>query len=469
MTPKLEASAKRILFFTKVILTFLVISILIFLNYVDLQESNRNRAYLCMLKDVYDLSDKSDLEFADYELERIAWLRTTNPVLQKKHTDSRVELVNTLNKYGASIGVQSKGGGTNPNSIVLMLDPQENAIKKVGAEVDALGQVVVVGYSSARSNGNVNMALDSFRRYESAMNVNFMANFESDVLVRKLDSMLLHCQQQEFASHTTDSTLRKVDSPTVRHGEKDISGTGGPDPFQPQTGRERLFRTYLEFVGLFLQNKNIHVIVKDRRSAGASPMQSGVGSGAQGDWGFANDFITVPAQTDSVMFPSILEFVGLDTAIVRGLAQNKRKQKELENLYGHYDLNFIDNLSVEAFNKNNNAISILGFDISRKWFPIAMYMVLLVIYTMLYKTIRNADSSSTKIISGYESEETLDFLIDNKWIRFVIWVLTPVFLLFLVLYSTLINYGVAIYSGLILAGISCLLFGWISYKKSLKL
>jgi hypothetical protein len=451
MTPKLEVSAKRILFFTKVILTFLVISILIFLNYMDLQESNRNRDFLCMLKDIYDLSDKSEVEFADYELERIAWLRTTNPALQKKHTDSRVELISTLNKYGASIGVASKGGGSNPNSIVLMIDPQENAIKKVGAEADALGEVVVVGYSSARSNGNVNMALDSFRRYESAMNVNFLTNIDSKVLVRKLDSILRHYQQQEFnASHTTDSMLPEVDSSTVH----------------PQTGSERLFRKYLEFVGLFLQNKSIHIIVRDRRrSVGLGPMQSG----PPGAHGLGNDFITVPAQTDSVMFPSILEFVGLDTAIVRGLAQNKRKQKELENLYGHYELNFIDNLSVEAFNKNNNAISILGFDISRKWFPIAMYVVLLVIYTMLYKTIRNADLSSTKIISGYESEETLDFLIDNKWIRFVIWVLTPVFLLFLVLYSTLINYGTAIYSILILAGISCLILGWMSYKKSLKL
>lgn len=88
---------------------------------------------------------------------------------------------------------------------------------------------------------------------------------------------------------------------------------------------------------------------------------------------------------------------------------------------------------------------------------------------MLYRTVREATVATLKIISNYESEETPDFLIDNKLIRFVIWVLTPAFLLFLILNSTLIHYNIAIYLGLIMTGIFCFILGWLSFKKTLRL
>jgi hypothetical protein len=474
MIPTLETFGNRILLATKILLTFLVISILIFLNYLDLQESNRNRAYLCLLRDISDLSYNDDLQFKDFELERIAWLRRANPGLQKRYSDSRSELVDILYKYGASIGPEIKGKGDNPNKIVLMIKSAEDTLKKTGAvvdehrepELDFLGETQVVGYgtASARSYKTVAMAIDTFMQYDSVTNVHLLVSFDFKLLVKRLDSILSDCEERLFIANDAADSIktnfisslaknnRKVNESQHKNLQQD---TLKSTAFQIQTPKENLFGAFLKFEAVYIQNNNIHVSYSDAKDMGSRK--------------YITSVISIPAFSDSALFPAILEFVGLDTALVRGLSQNKNKLQQLRNLYGSHYLTFINDLSIEAFNKNNSAISMLGFDISRKWFPIAMFSILLFLYLMLFKTIDSASLSSLKIISGYESGDTLYFLIDNKWMRLIIWVLTPVFLLFLTLYSTLIHYSLVTYSLLILAGSLCLILGWLSYKKSSKI
>jgi hypothetical protein len=439
-----------------------------------------------MLRDVYTLSEGKKLKFENYELERINWLRKINPALQKKHTDSRVNLVTLLGKYGASIDARSKGMGNAPNSIVLMVSSRQDTMHK--STSDAINENPMTGYGGSISNANVAMALDSFKKYESDENVYILTEIDSSWLVYKLDSLLRQFENKFSEANFTDSIniqnelalsqpAREVvndEEGSLRRGEKiDVLGTGGPDAFHTGTKKGALFNTHQTFNGIFLHNANLYISIVNRKpgTIGMNPGVLVTQSGAQGNQGtfYEEYFITIPAKSDSVKFPSTLEFAGLDTMIVQGLAHNKSKQEELSNLYGSYNLDFIDNLSIEAFNKNNSSVSILGFDISRKWFPIAMFIILLTIYCMLYKTIYKASEFSLKIVSEYTSEDTLDFLIDNKLIRFIIWVIIPVFLLFFVLYSTLIQYSIVIYMGLLLVGVLCVLLGWLSYRKSLKL
>jgi hypothetical protein len=457
MASKLEISAKRVLFFTKLILTFLVISILIFLNYLDLKETNRNRVYLCLLRDVYTASESSDLKFENYELERLLWLGRTNAALQKKHSDSRIALVSMLNNYGANIGAKEKGSGTNPNIIILMSNSRNDNIKKdFSGEEDALSKGVFTGYTSARTQnfGTVSMALDSFLRHEPDDTVYLLTGIDTLFLKRQLDSLL------KKATNNTHS----AGSPDTASGESDerrrVDGlaTSGLEEFVSPASTRTLFTQHWKVQGLALRRNMVYL-----------SLQPNAQFAAQTSPDADRRELAIPAKCDSLKVPSILRFAGFDTVTVHELAQSKNKQRELLNLYGSFNLDFIDNLSSEAFNKNNNAISILGFDISRKWFPFAMFILLLVIYTILFKTIRGAASSSSKIISGYESDDVLDFLVDNKWMRFIIWVLTPVFLVFLVLYSTLINYNIAVYVGMIAAGVTSLLLGWIAFTKSLRL
>jgi hypothetical protein len=445
MAPKLEVSGKRILFFTKVILTFLVISILLFLNYVDLQETNRNRKFLCLIRDVYTASEDSKLNFEDYELQRVRWLSKTNPDLHKKHTDARLALVNTLNKHGSEIGARHKGSGNNPNRVILMSRKRTVFPTNNTSRSGDLSDVVIFGYGAANraSFGTVAMGIDSFLRHSNNDTVNLLTGIDVAAFDKELDSLLKPLDENRNTIPTLP--LNGRNSSTVH--EEDSTSTG-----VPSLGS-------WEFNNISLQNGALHLTIKDANQS----------TGQESPYTYYN--IKVPVKTDSAIFPCAMQFVDfyVDSATVHELATNSRRQEELRKLYGSFNLDFIDNLSTESFNKNNNAISILGFDISRKWFPIAMFLVLTGIYIMLYKTTRQASISSTKIISGYESDDALDFLIDSKWMRFAVWVITPAVLLFLVLYSTLIQYNLVVYAGMITAGLASLVLGWLAYVRSLRL
>src|SRR5215203_1135075 len=121
----MEILAKRMLFFTKVILTFLVIMVLIFLNFLDLRESNRNKTYL--------------------------------------------DLVNLLKIYGANFTKGTKGGGDAENRFVVMTEPERH--------VQGPGE------------GTVASALDFFLAYASNDTASILTGFDSKILKKQLDSI----------------------------------------------------------------------------------------------------------------------------------------------------------------------------------------------------------------------------------------------------------------------------------------
>ena len=94
---------KTTLFLTKTVFTFCIVSLIIYLNFADLQESNANRSYLNLLKSVAEKHHAAELLFKDYELKRLDTLKEIAPQVYAKHYSSRVALVTTLNRYGALI------------------------------------------------------------------------------------------------------------------------------------------------------------------------------------------------------------------------------------------------------------------------------------------------------------------------------------------------------------------------------
>jgi hypothetical protein len=366
-----------------------------------------------------------------------------------------------LNNYGAALGAIEKGGGSNPNSVILMdTSLTSNPIQNNVEDDDLLKSVVVTGYGDAnlRRSGTVAMGLDSLLLYEKQHMVHLLTDFDSSFLRKQLDSLL---RDTNLAGRTgmPPSTDSSLDQGTALQVAGAVDSHAVSNAF-----RRTLFRNHWRVQQLFLHEDKVYLSFRRR---GERNPQMSVQSSIKSE---TPDYeIGIPATRDSIVFPSTLELAGFDTLALHNLTQNRSKRRELLNLYGSFNLHFIDDLSTEAFNKNNNAISILGFDISRKWFPPAMFIVLLVIYIMLYKTISDASKRSWSIISGYESDDALDFLIDNRLIRFAIWVVTPLALLFLVFYSTLIQYSPIVYTLLIAGGVSSFVLGWMSYKGSLKL
>jgi len=108
MIMKAEFLYKSLLSLTKIIVTFLVIMLLIFSNYLDHVELKKNMQFLNLVSDVYKKGDDK-LCFENFELERLNYLRAKNPSLAANHGNLRSNLVSIFKRYGLSINRQTKG------------------------------------------------------------------------------------------------------------------------------------------------------------------------------------------------------------------------------------------------------------------------------------------------------------------------------------------------------------------------
>src|SRR5829696_387971 len=435
----MEILAKRMLFFTKVILTFLVIMVLIFLNFLDLRESNRNKTYLNLINKVAQKGDDA-LRFKNYELERVKFLQDNDSSSATKHINARNELVNLLKVYGANFTKGTKGGGDAENRFVVMTVPERH--------VQGPGE------------GTVASALDFFLAYASDDTASILTGFDSKILKKQLDSI------SNVLSGGFNGGLPKTKplaagngnvAPDDNGGNAPVVGDGtNPYGITDNKNSRILFSTY-EFSEAHIQDNNLVLVLgQNMRNSNAQ--------------GAAYSFsLHVPAQLKKINFPSTLHFAGFDSVLIKDLSSSKQKQQDLKNLYGFYDLSMVDKISVEEINKNNDAVSILGFDISRKWFPVALLITLVIIYILLFETIKKAQQQKLKIITNYNSEQVLDFLIDKKWIRLFLWIATPVLLGFFIFYCSLIRYSNLTYGYFAVACLLCFIIGLLAYKKSLVL
>jgi hypothetical protein len=166
--------------------------------------------------------------------------------------------------------------------------------------------------------------------------------------------------------------------------------------------------------------------------------------------------------------PSTLVLAGFPSNVINDLYDNNR-QDALRDQYGNAKLSMIDEISIDIYKKNNAPISILGFDLSRKWFPIALFIVITIVLFTLFITIRNSLSSSILINKDIDNDDVLSFLISNKTIRFFLWILATPIIFFLVLNSSPVHYDNTIFYSLFFCCFLSVILGVMSYIKSLKL
>ncbi|MBC7923241.1 MAG: hypothetical protein H7Z75_19365 [Ferruginibacter sp.] len=464
-----DTLAKRMLFFTKVILTFLVIGALLFINFLDLQESNRNKVYLNLIRNVYEKKE-ADLRFQQFELERVAYLKKMAPHLWERHVEARTALVNLMNRYGARIDRATKGEEMSENRFVMMStdEPMSNP-ESTHSATDFGAAVSVERPPDGPNEGTVEAAIEKFRRYGYPAKAYLITHIDTVLLKEKLDSIFSIREKtngypttipanQPLARSTDGSSGAIVEDVKL---EYPFTGTGGNNGFANG-----------------LRFKSAHLVQNQLESDHLRPNrllirwtapQSEQNFTNQGPVDRPNVDQVVPVTTDSATFPGTLQFAGYDARLIGEIIDNGHTLSDLSNLYGFYDVSSITSLSAEALKQNNEPVSILGFDVSRKWFPMAMFLVLAAVYAMLLETMKQASQLKHRIITEYASDDALEFLIDKRWIRFFLWVLTPPLLLFLVLYSTLIHYDVFFYLLLGLAGLSGFILGFLAFQKSLSL
>jgi hypothetical protein len=115
----LDILAKRMLFLTKVILSFFIISVIIFLNYLDLKENIQLKTYVNLIQNISQLGSEK-LYYSNHEIKRAMYLNRTNLSLSNKHQNARNSLISVLSKYVKNNPNGMKGQGETRNKVVLM-------------------------------------------------------------------------------------------------------------------------------------------------------------------------------------------------------------------------------------------------------------------------------------------------------------------------------------------------------------
>jgi len=469
-----EILSKRILFLSKIIMTLVVISSIIFIDFLDLQENNNNRTYLNTLKEVALKDANSELFFEKYELQRMDTLKNKSSNIYATHLICRNNIVTILKRYGAIITSESKGSNSSPNIIILMTN---GSLKKEIQKTPV--NFIYRRISQARSDENlqdltISGSIDIFNKYQLVEEVELISEIDTNLLKRKCDSILDVKISESSEKIDSLNESRKLKEP-LKNGMNQVfndnnneSGSGGGAE-QIETNFNILFKKYQTFVGIYIYREDLIVsiynkFVKDINQIYWIDKQKG----GQGGSGKTDCYIIkIPIKTLKIQFPSTLEYAGFDKSIIQTLSKNKNKQKEISKIYGFARLNMIDDISKEIYKRNSEPISVLGFYISRKWFPVIIFILLLFISFMIHDYIKKINITSKLIHEDNKMEDVLSFLIENKIVRFLIWVIAPGLILIFILYTAIIYFSSIIYLILTLFLASTIL-GLISFIKSLK-
>lgn len=322
---KADVAQKRMLLFTKVIMTLLTVTVLIFMNFLDLQESKRNQQYLNLLAGVYG-SGSNSYPFEKYEIQRMEYLQQHSSGVGNKHLNSRQRLINILGDFNMLINRSVKGEGTNKNNFVLMHSSQVS-----------LSKTKVVSPTIEYSKSTVDSAMIFFRNFSKPDKVILLKEFDYSALERKLKKIW---SEDSLKISRFVQPTKKGDS-LAGATEMDFEN-GAPSQWVGGAGimplEERLSKI------LYFRNVNFSsssLVIRFSMEPVATYSQSG-GQGGQGSQDQFLDSVTVRASIDSLSFPSILEFAGFDSTIVRGLASNTLAQQEITDAYGYYDVSSVD-------------------------------------------------------------------------------------------------------------------------------
>ena len=356
---------------------------------------------------------------------------------------------------------------------------------------------------------DVNKALNIFNFYAKGENVNLLIDIDTSNLNKQLDSLFEICLKPQQNSKKAD-TVRKSPSsylPGLKRPQRlqqqfikpglinvsgpiDTDSTSNPSKSKPfkesvlssAQNKESLFLQYQMFLDLYLSEdtlyldiSNINPLLHNSEDEGSRHQGTGnQGRGNQVDESYIKQLpylyaLKFPAKDTTIICLSTLESLGWDKGEIEDLYGDKKKQKQLSNLYGYVPIKDIDNIISKSLEKNNDSVSILGFDISRRWFPMAMLLSLVIIYTLLFQIINFSKISKQSVISNFPPDDVITFLISNKWLRFFIWVFSPVVLLFFSFYTTLIQYDIFLIMLKIIFSLYCFVLGCISFKNSLTL
>jgi len=414
-----ENLAKRLLYLTKVIFGFLIICLIVFFDYLDYKELKSKSEYIGLLIKLNNIrSEQFDAAHTEHKI--ASWVDLNNKEVSHNYIASRKAIAGLLINVGVEKKVIRASKGYK--------EGEKNEFKALYISVEK--KLTDSEIESTFNNISVEEMMKKFNYYAQPIQLSILINADTTLLRKRI----------------FDKVFEKLEN-----GDYD-------EPIKPKddsSAKLKFFQSIYEFKDV--SPKKDSVVLTFYENIGAAQREP-------------NDVhITTKGTFTTISSPPILFFADFDSTLVSELYQNKLLQKNIVSEYGKISINDIDKLLSEFISKNIKAVSILGIDISRRWFPLTLLLLLVVINYLLLKNIMKANNLNLTVISEYEEDDALDFMIKNKFIRGLLWISTPITIVSLILLTSFIQYSNFYYGILIVSVFLSFYLGLKAFISSRKL
>ncbi len=325
--PRVNALSSKIFFFSRLILSFLLICLMLVLNFLDFKEIRRHTEYLSLLKKASEFDRETELDQALGSSVQ-TWLLEEHPGVAQKNGATRVTIAKfLLNNQSSSLEMLGsiKGNDGSENDFQTMtIKHSDTLMRYVG-----------------RQEENVSGAIAMFKGLAKPLDVRILTG---------IDTSSLSAESLNF----------------------------------------KKLRIVGDSVRLFFAEESF----AQRNSTGIQTL-------------------SLKGEFEEIRTLSPLVFGGLDSVMVREMLQNPDQLTRIEGLYGIQSTDEMQNLITDLLEKNLEPVAILGFDVSRKWFPLALLSVLFMVNFLILSHLITAYRQSLPVISGATSQDNLEFLVAN--------------------------------------------------------
>lgn len=135
------------------------------------------------------------------------------------------------------------------------------------------------------------------------------------------------------------------------------------------------------------------------------------------------DSLTV--QTEQIDGSSVYALLNGEMPLIDELVNDIEQQDRLRAIYGNMKPAIAQRIAAEDFARAFQSVTIFGFSVSARRFPIAIVLLVLSTAVGILWIIETAKRSSERILSDVQDEDVFDMLLDNILVRAILWVALP--------------------------------------------
>lgn len=469
-----EKRMKKLLFLTKVIFGFLLICMILLFDYLDYSDLKSKNEQLGLLRKL-SLVSPASLEAVELEPAVVAWVEKNAKPTADAYVNARKSISGLLLQQGISERQVSEAKG--------YTNEAENKFLTIGFTRNQPLPERLTGIS--REQLPIEDMLEVMRYYAQPLTVQVLTKADTGQLkARMLAAAAGHDQKEKSSRFATSYpysvAVRSNDHMAVDVAEEIIDPSGdiiineAPDVIReerevqptaiPVRGEETkpdlmaVFKRHYDFKSVKLVQDSVVMFYAENRGVGQYTSNR---EGSQ--LGFAG-----AAGITTLKTPSVLALAGMDTARINALYHDTLLQQNISAQYGKLSVSEVNTFYSKLLDKNTKSISILGIDISRRWFPLALLVLVVIVNLLLLLNTAKVKAVGAFPPADFDSDDALDWLLVNRLARALLWILPPLLIAGTIGYTAFIRYPTAYYVLLATLAVLASVLGALAFLRSVK-